>query len=319
LENVDDQLWNSLYWTHDATRPDRLAKAMNRIICQSATNEDHFLYNDQTIKTLHHFGVTQHDINRLEELAKQLTSNTHHRSSSKCIQEHFKDEEGSDDLGTSGFAEHAHVVSNNHSQSQEIETNDKVIDLPHEHNIDRDPWIASDTDVESNNDTRYALSRVEVDKYLREFSEQVYRDGNIIRPKPINVHLVVLSTLRTGTKLLPYNAFLRIQNNVHALPLRCTSKNSKKGSTTNHTLQLESKLEELTLTVERLANQSSQCSRQHKELENQVQQLTATNQQLTVTNEQLTNQSSQCNQERKKCQDSKSKSRGTMTSMNLDA
>ncbi|CAF1158017.1 unnamed protein product [Rotaria sordida] len=82
LKKVEDQLWNSLYWTQDLTRPDRLAKAINTIVRKNSTDSNHFLYDSQAAKNIHKLALTQHDIDRFEQLDKLLATHEHRKSSS---------------------------------------------------------------------------------------------------------------------------------------------------------------------------------------------------------------------------------------------
>ncbi|CAF1263294.1 unnamed protein product [Rotaria sordida] len=45
MTQVGDQFWESLYWTPELTRPDRLPNVLNKIIEQDATDSDKFRYN----------------------------------------------------------------------------------------------------------------------------------------------------------------------------------------------------------------------------------------------------------------------------------
>ena len=87
---MDDHLWDSLYWIRDLTRPDRLAKVINTVIQKNATDADHFVYDSQAAKNAHKLDLTEHDIDRLEQLDKWLathaqssTSSNSHTASSK--------------------------------------------------------------------------------------------------------------------------------------------------------------------------------------------------------------------------------------------
>ncbi|CAF1201748.1 unnamed protein product [Adineta steineri] len=76
LEKLNDELWNSLYWTHDLTRPDRLAKAINTVVRKNSTNADHFYYDSQAAKNIHQLGI-RHMINQhSKELKNQSSSFT---------------------------------------------------------------------------------------------------------------------------------------------------------------------------------------------------------------------------------------------------
>ncbi|CAF1210210.1 unnamed protein product [Adineta steineri] len=82
LNKLSDQLWDSLYWTPELTRPDRLAKAINTVVRKNSTDGNHFLYDCQAAKNIHKLDLNQHDIDRFEQLDKLLTNHQHSSSSS---------------------------------------------------------------------------------------------------------------------------------------------------------------------------------------------------------------------------------------------
>ncbi|CAF1089139.1 unnamed protein product [Didymodactylos carnosus] len=99
LEKVEDQQWDSLYWTRDLTRPDRLAKVINTIVRKNATDTNHFLYDSQVAKNSHKLGVTQHDIDRVEQLDKLLATHAHRKLSSESRTGHSGGGVGLDVIG----------------------------------------------------------------------------------------------------------------------------------------------------------------------------------------------------------------------------
>ncbi|CAF1355704.1 unnamed protein product [Adineta steineri] len=70
---------------------------------------------------------------------------------------------------------------------------------------------------------QYILSRHDVSKFLREFFDNTYLEGDIIKPRPINGYLVKIGKFSTNTKLFSNTVLVRIRPNVHVLPLRCKS------------------------------------------------------------------------------------------------
>ncbi len=279
MEKASDQLWDSLYWTHNLTRPDRLAKVINTILRKNSTDTNHFLYDSQAVKNSHKLGLTQHDIDRVKQLDKLLATNAHKK---KLMESRGGQSGGGGSLDVFGlFSIGGGGGSTNRFESQQFEEDQKVTDSTH--NQEKANNHLNVTNIESKNDTQYTLTRNDVEKYLSELSDHVHLEGELIRPKPIDAHLIKLSTLRVGTKLLSHTALVRTRSNVHVLPLRCPPKENRKSNTTNLYRWLEDKVDQLTTTVERLTNRLSDntTSQQHKELDDKVQQLTATVERLT--------------------------------------
>ncbi len=77
------------------------------------------------------------------------------------------------------------------------------------------------TKIDKDTNKQYTFSRNDVDKFLRELSNNVYLAGDIINPRPINARLVNIGKISTNTKLFSNPVLVRMRSNVHALPLRC--------------------------------------------------------------------------------------------------
>ncbi|CAF3220769.1 unnamed protein product, partial [Rotaria sp. Silwood2] len=171
--------------------------------------------------------------------------------------------------------------SNSQSQSHRFEDDQKVTDSMNDKKNHSNHLNV--TNIESNNDTQYLFSRDQVEQYLSELSDHIHLEGELILPKPINAHLMKLSTLRAETKLLSHTVLVRTRSNVHILPLRCPSKETR-ASTTNTMNQyrwLDDKVEQLKTTIEKLTNRLSEINNQTSERIGQVQQQ-CTNQVLEV-------------------------------------
>lgn len=260
MEKASDQLWDSLYWTHDLTRPDRLAKAINTIVRKNSTDVNQFLYDNQAAKNIHKLGLTQHDIDRFAQLDKLLSRHAHSSSSSGSGTGYSAGSAGLNVLGL--FSIDGGGGRSSQSQSQQSTNIENISDSMHDRKTDKNHLNV--TNSESNNDTQYTLSRDEVEKYLSELSDHVHLEGEIILPKPIDAHLIKLSTLRAETKLLSHTVVVRTRSNVHILPLRCPPEENRKtvANTTSRYRWLEDKVEQLTATVERFANRLSEIKEQ---------------------------------------------------------
>ena len=75
---------------------------------------------------------------------------------------------------------------------------------------------------------QHLLSREEVEKFLRDLSNDVYLDDATIKPRPINVRLVKIGKLSKSTKLISSTVLVRMQSNVYKLPIRCKSNSASK-------------------------------------------------------------------------------------------
>jgi hypothetical protein len=173
------------YWQRDTTRPDRLAKILNKILFKNSTEFDYFHYDNQFIKNIHQSGLTQHD-----------TFVTTHR---------IHDEKTSDD------------------EQSEIHHTEP-----------------------------YQLSRSDVIQYLSKLSNDIHLEGEIIVPKPIDIHLIKMSTMKVERKLFSHSVLVRTRDDIHVLPLQCLLK--EKINTTNY--WLENQVMNLTKLVQELTNQS---------------------------------------------------------------
>ncbi|CAF1225384.1 unnamed protein product [Adineta ricciae] len=195
LSQADDKLWNSMYRTSDSTRPDRLAKALNTILYRKNSTDDQYILLDS--HTLKH-SLTQHDIDRIEELGKLLATR-----------------------------------------------------IPSDHVT-----------------TPYIMSRDDVVTYLSNISNEIHLDSEIIVPKPIDVHLIKMNTMKIEKKLVSHSMLVRTRSDIHVLPLRCPL--VKTNSIKDQYRRLEDKVRLLTVLVRNLTNQSSECHRERDELLTQM-------------------------------------------------
>ncbi|CAF1356266.1 unnamed protein product [Rotaria sp. Silwood1] len=81
LTTANDHMWDSLYWTPELTRPDRLSKVLNKVIKQDATDSDKFRYDysqaDEAIKQNLKLDERQKLENFQKHLAAQSRNTTH--------------------------------------------------------------------------------------------------------------------------------------------------------------------------------------------------------------------------------------------------
>ncbi|CAF1068365.1 unnamed protein product [Didymodactylos carnosus] len=262
LKQAGDQLWDSLYWTRDLTRPDKLAKVINTIVQKNSTGTNHFVYDSQAAKNVHNLDLTEHDIDRLEQLDNLLAAYARSTSSSNSHASSSKSKGG---FGFKIFRASGGNDRSSQSQSQQSEDTQTLTHSIHDRKTDTSQL--NTTKIEMSNDTQYVLSRTDVEEYLNELSDHVHLEGELILPKPIDAHLIKLSKLRAETKLLSHTVLVRTRSNVHVLPLRCPSKENMQmaANKTNTYRWLTDKVEELQTTVERLTHRLSRIERHTSE------------------------------------------------------
>jgi hypothetical protein len=209
-----------------------LAKSINTIVRKNPTAVNDFLYDSRAAKNAHRLNLTYHDTVRINELDRLVTTRAHTKLTSN----------GDEEL----------VASESYDNDNSITTSTY--------------WQYPPEELEYNYYTQYTLSRTDVIKHLSELFPNIHLQGDIIVPKPIDVHLIQMNTMKSETKLLSHTVPVRTRSNIHALPLRCSLKQTVKINTTGRYRWLENKVTQLTTLINALTNQSSQCSRERKEL-----------------------------------------------------
>ncbi len=259
LQITNDKLWENLYWTPELTRPDPLAKVLNTIIRKESDGSEYFVYDSQAAKDAMEIDLTPHDKQRLQQLDKLFDSYSRSSSSSNARSDD-EDVSGGFEFfglfkiggGSSGATQtrsessdnQADVSDKQHENVSDVDilnetTTDKhnlnVLGIRRNHlnttEIDKERSTNTRTNNNTNNLTvtkidkdtnkQYTFSRNDVDKFLRELSNNVYLAGDIINPRPINARLVNIGKISTNTKLFSNPVLVRMRSNVHALPLRC--------------------------------------------------------------------------------------------------
>lgn len=253
---MNDQVWESLYWTREQTRPDILAKVINTIIRKNSTDEKHFIYDSQAAKNIQKLDLAQHDIDKVDQLDKLLGIYARSTSSSNSHESSSKD---GISFGFKGFQLGSSSSGASKSQSQHSEDLNKLTDTMHGLKTDKDHL--NSTKIDALNDTRHTLTRDDVEAYLSELSDHIQIEGELIRPKPIDVHLIKLNTLRIATKLLSHSILVRTRTNIHVLPLRCPAAQNKKANDSIITKLIDD-VTELKETIRNLTNQLDQSMQQ---------------------------------------------------------
>ncbi|CAF3856951.1 unnamed protein product [Rotaria sp. Silwood1] len=90
LERINDHLWESLYWTPELTRPDRLSKVLNKVIKKDDTDSNKFRYDyTQTDEALKQ-NLKFYDRQKLDELEKHLAALSQNGTHTTDVDGHHK-------------------------------------------------------------------------------------------------------------------------------------------------------------------------------------------------------------------------------------
>ncbi|CAF0833862.1 unnamed protein product [Didymodactylos carnosus] len=204
-----------------------------------------------------HTQLTHHDKLRLGKIGKQFNSQSR-SSSSLNVQNYTSDDKpvfvfGSPEVGggsndatetRSKSSNHrAHVTAKQHKKVSDVDTVDVTRTDKHNLNLARDEqdylntarnnkekYVNTQIDMNTNNfnatkmeknaGKQHTLSRHDVVMFLRELSDHVYLEGDMIKPRPINARLIKIGNLSTNMKLFSSTVLVRMRSNVHVLPLR---------------------------------------------------------------------------------------------------
>ncbi|CAF2814449.1 unnamed protein product [Rotaria sp. Silwood2] len=209
LSIANDQLWESLYWTPELTRPDRLSKVLNKIMKQDAIDSNKFIYDySQADKALKQ-NLKLHDKQKLDKLEKYLAAQSQNTTHTIDIDTHVGVE--TDDSFLNIYSANMNVDTDVDVNVQNTNGNDSL----------NDDLIYYKIDMNRFNDTTIIVERKDAKKLLQYLSEHVELEDNIIKPKPIDVTLVKISFLKSRTKLFSNSVLVKTRMNVRMLPLRC--------------------------------------------------------------------------------------------------
>ncbi|CAF3219893.1 unnamed protein product [Rotaria socialis] len=198
LTNTNDRLWDSLYpnllvtwdWTSELTRPDRLSTVLNKVLKQDVTDANKFRYDISQAKEVRRQDLKLYDRQKFDEVVKRLTTNSQNTS-------HISD---------AG----AHLG---------IGLGSTLYDVLNHTEIYKDRYNATSNDNE--NGTNIILTRRDAEKLIQFLSDYIEIEGNIIKPKPIDVKLVNFGLFNTSSKLFSSIVYVKRRTKVHVMPLRC--------------------------------------------------------------------------------------------------
>ncbi|CAM2709311.1 unnamed protein product [Rotaria socialis] len=198
LTNTNDRLWDSLYpnllvtwdWTSELTRPDRLSTVLNKVLKQDVTDANKFRYDISQAKEVRRQDLKLYDRQKFDEVVKRLTTNSQNTS-------HISD---------AG----AHLG---------IGLGSTLYDVLNHTEIYKDRYNATSNDNE--NGTNIILTRRDAEKLIQFLSDYIEIEGNIIKPKPIDVKLVNFGLFNTSSKLFSSIVYVKRRTKVHVVPLRC--------------------------------------------------------------------------------------------------
>ncbi|CAF2995347.1 unnamed protein product [Rotaria sp. Silwood2] len=217
LTTINDRLWNSLYWTSDLTRPDRLSKLLNKILKKDSTHFDKFLYDfSQADETLRSY-LKSSDRQKFANLEKHLATKSQNTKHTFDVNAYDGIESVINIVDVGSENQKVYVQSG----ITERDTNSRSLlsdDLIH-YKIDQENCNV--TNNEEMNCTKIILERQDAEKLIRYFSEHIEIKGDMISPKSIDVTLINFGSLKYATKLVSNTVLIKTQTDIHFLPLRC--------------------------------------------------------------------------------------------------
>ncbi|CAF3084991.1 unnamed protein product [Rotaria sp. Silwood2] len=218
LTTINDRLWESLYWTPELTRPDRLSKFLNKVMKQDAMDSNKFRYDySQANETLKE-NLELHDRQNLDKLEKHLTRQYQNIRRKTNVNMNYKANMRLKRLfGLIKEAEENEAGANVHKNQTNGENslNDDLI----RYKVDTGRFNGMNNRTE--NGTKIILERKDVEKLLRYLSKHVELKDNIIKPKSIDVTLVKVGSLKSRAKLFSTSVLVKTRMNIYVVPLRC--------------------------------------------------------------------------------------------------
>lgn len=230
------------------TRPDHLSKVLNSIIRKESKDSQHFIYDRQAANDAYKLDqtnlgkqngqvqLTNYDKSRLVQFDKSIDA---------YFQNYKNDPKGD------GSVEVESPSGNSANQIDVSDNQQKLIMLGIGQNHLNTNHFYVKTDKDSKK--QYTFSRFGVDQLLREFFNSVYLEDEIIKPRPIDVHLVKIGKIITNAKLFSNTVFIKMRPNIHILPLRCKSEDNRDNSkqfSTDRIDRIEKRLSNLTNQAE---------------------------------------------------------------------
>ena len=178
LTQVNDQVWQLLYWTPDLTRPDRLSKVLNKIMKQDGTDFDKFRYDysqaDEGMKK----ALKRHDRQKLENFAKYVAAQAEVATDTSGDKNHVGHQSSASFLGAPSGSQKLHTDVDVHNQNTDEEET-LSDDLIH-YKMDMDRFNGTNNE-KKNNGIPIVLERKDAEKLVRYFSQHVEIHDNIIQ------------------------------------------------------------------------------------------------------------------------------------------
>ena len=217
LKELNDHLWNSLYWTSDLTRPDRLSKILNKIIRHDEIDSNRFLYDHSQLTEDIRLNLKHDERIKLDNLQKHLTDRSQNVSTANDIGIQYGAE---GEISVLGFDVGKVGANLSVQKNMEKMNSTKLLNdtLTHQK---QDSSRLNAVDNQTKNNTIFTMKRKDAEKILGYLSEHVQLEGDIIKPKPIDAKLLKFGSLKSNTKLSSNTILVKTRTNVHVLPLRC--------------------------------------------------------------------------------------------------
>ncbi|CAF1107806.1 unnamed protein product, partial [Didymodactylos carnosus] len=250
LEDINDKLWDSLYWTKDLTRPDRLSKILNKVVRQDSSNTDEFQFDEHVADEETKRKLKLHDKAKFDHFRREFLKRSHVR---KNEHEQQRSSDSSGKFGFMGFS--LGGGSKSISRSSGKSSDNEKLETDNEDHLQTNTDNLNDVNNENKNKTISTLERHVVQELLGKVSDHILLEGDMIKPKPISVNLIKLGTLKSDSKLFSSSVLIKARTQVHTLPLRCPSNNAQiSTSDHNNNNWLSEKVAILTTTVTNLTN-----------------------------------------------------------------
>ena len=169
LTKARDQLWESLYWRPELTRPDRLAQVLNKLMKQDVTDSDKFRYEySQVVETMKK-NLKLRDRQKFENFGKHLVTEAAYATNSSGDKTNIVYRRRGSFVGIASRSEKINADTNAHDQSttEEGKLSDNLI----RYDIDLDQFKGLTN--EKKNGIAIVLERKDAEKLVRYFSEHV--------------------------------------------------------------------------------------------------------------------------------------------------
>ena len=208
LTQVNDQVWQLLYWAPNVTRPDRLSQVLNKLVKQDSTDCDKFRFEYSQADEAMKKNLKLHDRQNFDNFVKHLEEQAEKAANASGDQNHVGYQLNGSFFGIA-------------SQSKEIDADEedkRSDDLIH---YKMDMGRSNGTNNEKKNGIPIILERKDAEKLVRYFSKHVEIQDDTLQPKSMEVILVKVGFLKANKKLFSNAIHVSTRMHLNIVPLRC--------------------------------------------------------------------------------------------------